>query len=75
MHIHIYMSKWVLCCVTTDIKLSFERARYDVKGKTVELNDTIHIVKEDDRISEQTLGVSVTFNQSSGNVLSETGEN
>lgn len=58
----------MLCCVcaTTEIRISFERERYDVQEREVELNNTIHLIKENDRISEQTLEVFVNLTQSSG---------
>ena len=65
----------VLLSVTTDIRISFERARYDVKEEDVELNDFIHIVKEDNRITEQVLDVFVEFVPGSDSRFAIEGEN
>ena len=64
----------ILYHIITDIDLSFEMARYDVKEEDVELNDFIHIVKENNRTTEQILDVFVLFSQSSGNEFAVLGE-
>ena len=64
----------ILYHIITDIDLSFEMARYDVKEEDVELNDFIHIVKENNRTTEQILDVFVLFSQNSGRDFAVLGE-
>ena len=70
----ISLMHFLFIFVPSDIRLSFERSRYDVTEQDVEVNDLIYVVKEGNVTTEQILEVFVVYSQNTGSTFATLGE-